>query len=1110
MSVSNGTIHKINLKNFGLNSEAKGRHYWIQEIKWLFNDLYLSIHPLIIIRGKSDTSNNQSNGDVSLNSAIETENPLRQRYSITNHPNLPIFLCSDGYLLCILKLESAYSTQSRLMREITHETISLLNSSSQTLTNKEYLLKNPLEKFDNKIINDDFPDWCLEINQTSMQSNNSDSGLENEDKKRVNSFGTKIAEGKIIFSYLPQVLPISQEFINTNSLSNKMETAYEYLQTSWTLLVSTNKSDANKNTHECDQTAKAIQQLFAHFSYLFLMLDSENLNEFQSYKIEFYENEKEYKLKVLSDLFIRMLKFLNFDSASKYNPNSHMIVYIPLFIEKFIQSLLKHDYLFPVNDSKTSLLSLMYSLLNASEIILKKIYNLKNGKKCTIITDSILAQKSSILDLKLEESKYLGDSVQQENDTTVLSIQNKSNFYETIEFSNLIFEKCWIFLMHNCDEYRNRLHLLGHLNQKQLKDLNLLIILIEKRVLRYPSVFNQVNTKIQLNSIQKSKLVYKINKADFMYLAYGNSDQAIDEWISKLNEIFNKLGPAKKHKHLYSRNYINKSIKIAHKIFYACLENYKLKKLILFINNYFNDSNDNYSPFNLQLNSFKYIKPGKQLQKTQIAIVSLLKSLARFMALYFINSRPLFIDSVTDPLAIPSLFHQSSAKIEISKQKLTNCINNQTELYSESIYFKKIDFDKLNLVTFFTTDKCLELLIVTGLYDEAIYFLNLINDWKNSYLITSIFKESENSDILNMIEQVPYDMQPENILSTKLSSLLSIDTNNFKIMDKQHFDSIGLILKELLLCSVMTKTNIIESILNTMMESFMFYTNKLCSSNIIVSDEFYLPSPPVYCIPMDSYKELNTDLLDFNHESNLRIKLYSICKCIILLLSSSNIHTPLIKWYLQQLTQSSQDMKQKLGINNDFQLNLALKNLLTSIRYQKHGPIPDNILQIFRDFCAVLFFLDVRDKFSLVLRQYSRHFILNQELDYEESSNNKQVLLMCFKIIDYGNLILSYGKFVQFQFMDIKDIILNTVIRLTKSNQNIRDLNLENKLANCITKNQTNEMDFDSVSFNSKLDKLINDWKLIPARIDDQISMADVYEHQIQLMNLTSKFFWAF
>lgn len=42
MSATNGSIAHVNLRNFGLNLNARGRHYWIQDLNWMFNDLYLA------------------------------------------------------------------------------------------------------------------------------------------------------------------------------------------------------------------------------------------------------------------------------------------------------------------------------------------------------------------------------------------------------------------------------------------------------------------------------------------------------------------------------------------------------------------------------------------------------------------------------------------------------------------------------------------------------------------------------------------------------------------------------------------------------------------------------------------------------------------------------------------------------------------------------------------------------------------------------------------------------------------------------------------------------------------------------------------------------------
>lgn len=203
-----------------------------------------------------------------------------------------------------------------------------------------------------------------------------------------------------------------------------------------------------------------------------------------------------------------------------------------------------------------------------------------------------------------------------------------------------------------------------------------------------------------------------------------------------------------------------------------------------------------------------------------------------------------------------------------------------------------------------------------------------------------------------------------------------------------------------------------------------------------------------------------------------------------------------MKWYLEQLLHSSQEMKQTYGISNNFQVNHSLKTLLTSIRYQKLGYIPDNVLFMFRDFCALLFYLDLRDKFSLSLRQYSRYFIQNQDIRYEQSMTSKNVVHMCIKIIDYGNALLSYTCFVRGHHMKVKDIVVSTIARLTRINQyaQLRELNLEQRLAVCTgkksfyelnpdldatTEQQNEEILFNVSGFDVKLKKLLEEWSKI-------------------------------
>jgi len=929
------------------------------------------------------------------------------------------------------------------MRELMHETNSLINESSQLIINKEFksqFTSIHINNNENNELNDYLPDWSLNINQ-QIDDKQSD-GDSNESEPDFKQQTNKIAEGKIIFSYLPQILPISQETMQTSSLVEKMESAFEYLKSGWTLLISTNTLDAAKNTHECDQTAKSLQNAFIHYSYLFQIYNNKN------------------KIDTIIHLFVQMLKLLNFDPSSKFNTNSHMLIYIPGLVEKFIAQLLQIE----ARPNKSEIFQLIYCLINTSESILKSIYTFKTNKNFILNSDSILSQTANT------------------SESAIITSNNKQkpNHYGTIQFIDLLFEKCWTFLIESIQ------------NNKE-NDNNLLIILIEKRLQQLPAVFNTLQTakQIQFSSIYKRKQTFKINKADMIYLAYGDLDQAYQVWLKQLNQLIEKLKTTSKLQmnNSYKKD-LDKSIKIVHKIFYSCLENYELEKLIQFINSYLINDDDN-CPFSLTMNTFKHVKPMKQFRKLPISIVSCIKSLARFMALYFINTKQILIHSVSNPLQMESiLLDQSSIGcIKLSKQLITNCINS-------------------NLSIIFTSDKCLELFILTGLYDEAVYFLNLINDWKNSYLLSTILKETSQTNVLSQLDNLPLEMQPEEMLTLKVCSFLGINTKNLLIMEKQDLDNIGCILKELLLCSVMTRVSILEQLLIKLMESFISLIQQLCSNNqMIVSDEFYLPAPPVYCFQFDSTTTTTTDLKEYNRESNIRIKLYSISKCIIMLLTASNLHVPLIKWYLESLKHSSEKMKQFQGIStNTFQLSFSLKILLTSIRFQKIGYIPNILFEIFRDFCACLFFLDCRDKFSHLLRQYTRIFIINQNLN---ESKIESLIPMCLKIIDYGCLLLNYKSFFvgQEQHLIIQDIVLSTISRLTRlidDATELADLNLELKLANCIDKSiktSNNENDDEYENFNLKLKKLTHSWtKIVVTKIDTDITMNDIYAHTLEVV----------
>lgn len=81
---------------------------------------------------KSDDTSLSSTADFNDSKAAANQNlnSQQQKYSLACHPVYPVLVCSDGFLMCILRISSAYSTQPRLIRELMNNSIGLLNSLS--------------------------------------------------------------------------------------------------------------------------------------------------------------------------------------------------------------------------------------------------------------------------------------------------------------------------------------------------------------------------------------------------------------------------------------------------------------------------------------------------------------------------------------------------------------------------------------------------------------------------------------------------------------------------------------------------------------------------------------------------------------------------------------------------------------------------------------------------------------------------------------------------------------------------------------------------------------------------------------------------------------------
>ncbi|GFO20998.1 protein jbts17 [Plakobranchus ocellatus] len=151
------TVLVSNMRGCGVKDPAskRGKQYWITDMVWTYDNLFLGLmlrngsvalvtrlgEPLVLTSkgcsielGPASEGRNrrpESIGHDYTPSFNSEADPLRQRFSVTSHPSLPILLVSDGYVVVIAQLPSELS-QVILMRDLVLESSSHLRQIAET------------------------------------------------------------------------------------------------------------------------------------------------------------------------------------------------------------------------------------------------------------------------------------------------------------------------------------------------------------------------------------------------------------------------------------------------------------------------------------------------------------------------------------------------------------------------------------------------------------------------------------------------------------------------------------------------------------------------------------------------------------------------------------------------------------------------------------------------------------------------------------------------------------------------------------------------------------------------------------------------------------------
>ncbi|CAF0987159.1 unnamed protein product, partial [Didymodactylos carnosus] len=503
-----------------------------------------------------------------------------------------------------------------------------------------------------------------------------------------------------------------------------------------------------------------------------------------------------------------------------------------------------------------------------------------------------------------------------------------------------------------------------------------------------------------------------------------------------------------------------------HRLLYGLIEQYNLYTAICVLNVALKrDTLSSVIPIDLFTNVFQFIDTRTHFGIPNHAIRSVLRTLARFMARAMLNdSTSLYVYSIDSARPLPNLFKVNQQQQQQQQQSQHQSTTATRYIHIDRLRLKNC-IDKQNLSNFWQPLKVLELFILGQSPLEAILFSKMIGDWRTALCLAAVLpsqqleKKSYYTSFKSSLYSPINSLTVDSILYIKLCEYLEID--NLKLLIKRQYkqeqiykflQQIKSPLEQFLLCSTILQAPLAEALFRRL-NAIMIYLFTLLS--VIITPNYYLPCPPVYSAMLNTYDEYDTDI-NARWEYHLRLLFYRTIQIFITLLSTTKIQLSCLKWYLDYLnTNDTEKQSQNTSVF------ATMKSLIKSLRFHKLPNIPDRILIYFRDFCSILFLLDIRDRLSLALRKY-----IQQKTDFRQSQQNEK---LSWQIIHYGTILISFRFLLQDETLLLRSI-LNIVYDLEPTPVLIKDV------ANLI--NLTSAYD-DTIEIKYLIDRLKAKWYLI-------------------------------
>ena len=354
------------------------------------------------------------------------------------------------------------------------------------------------------------------------------------------------------------------------------------------------------------------------------------------------------------------------------------------------------------------------------------------------------------------------------------------------------------------------------------------------------------------------------------------------------------------------------------------------------------------------------------------------KCFAQLIASYFANL-PLLVAPAHCPAVSPSLselIHDVACVAGISSR----FSEVSRDLVRESI-------KEGGVADCWTVNLAVELLLVCGLTNDAVWFVYRLGDWRNAFTLSTIL--SHHSDLCKLHES-KIDLQPHTLIKESLErhmyvqeirdkiTLFLSECQNYRIqvdedrLGRSHIERIYELvidtdpedyslncakIEDELHAAAVAGFELMTSLTN----EFLSYLKRLVQqTSWIVAADFDLPAPPPFCPQSWNLSaELSEQVVI---ETGFRLLVHIVVRALVSLLKAGCCLHSCILSYVEQLRKEFVNKSKSSSYLRAFRKS---REMLDDVVILEASPI----LSIFRDLCGVLWLLHVRDEIAHHLRK---------------------------------------------------------------------------------------------------------------------------------------------